>query len=61
MGGELLTVTGLTRHFPVTRGGVFQRSVARVRAVDGIDFTVPAGQTLGIVGESGCGKTTSGA
>ena len=60
MVGELLTVTGLTRHFPVTRGAVFQRSVARVRAVDGIDFTVPAGQTLGIVGESGCGKTTTG-
>jgi peptide/nickel transport system ATP-binding protein len=56
----LLTVTGLTRHFPVARGLIFQRSVAKVRAVDGIDFTLPAGQTLGIVGESGCGKTTTG-
>jgi oligopeptide/dipeptide ABC transporter ATP-binding protein len=57
---DLLTVTGLTRHFPVRRGAVFQRTVGQVRAVDGIDFTVPKGQTLGIVGESGCGKTTTG-
>ena len=56
----LLAVTGLTRYFPVTRGAVLQRSVAQVRAVDGIDFAVPAGQTLGIVGESGCGKSTTG-
>jgi peptide/nickel transport system ATP-binding protein len=60
MSDDLLTVTGLTRHFPVMRGVIFRRTVARVRAVDGIDFSLPAGQTLGIVGESGCGKTTTG-
>src|SRR6202020_3185688 len=58
--GDLLRVTGLTRPFPVTRGVVFRRKIGSVQAVDGIDFVVPQGQTLGLVGESGCGKTTTG-
>ncbi len=55
----LLQVSGLTKHFPV-RKGVFRRSTAPVKAVDGIDMWIREGETLGLVGESGCGKTTAG-
>jgi peptide/nickel transport system ATP-binding protein len=57
-GDELLVVQDLKKHFPVTRGIVFQKQVASVRAVDGVSFTVREGETVGVVGESGCGKST---
>ena len=57
-GDDLLVVEDLVKHFPVTRGIVFQKQVASVQAVDGISFTVKQGETLGVVGESGCGKST---
>jgi len=58
-GEALLSVIGLQKHFPVLRG-LLRRQVGAVKAVDGLDFAVARGQTLGIVGESGCGKTTTG-
>jgi oligopeptide/dipeptide ABC transporter ATP-binding protein len=57
-GDELLVVEDLKKHFPVTRGIIFQKQVAAVRAVDGVSFSVRDGETLGVVGESGCGKST---
>src|SRR4051795_2839930 len=60
-GGEtLLDVKNLVMHFPLTKGIIFQRKVGAVQAVDGISFNVKPGETLGLVGESGCGKSTTG-
>jgi oligopeptide transport system ATP-binding protein len=56
----LLEVKGLRMHFPITEGVFTRRLVGEVKAVDGIDFSVRRGETLGLVGESGCGKTTTG-
>ncbi|MCX5526343.1 dipeptide ABC transporter ATP-binding protein [Streptomyces bobili] len=54
----ILEVTGLVKHYPLTRGVVFRKQIGAVKAVDGVDFTLSRGETLGIVGESGCGKST---
>src|SRR5438105_12990423 len=59
-GRNLLDVKALKMHFPLTQGIIFQRQVGAVRAVDGIDFFVEKGETLGLVGESGCGKSATG-
>lgn len=59
-GGKLLEVRDLKMHFPITRGIIIQRQVGAIKAVDGIDFTLFRGETLGLVGESGCGKSTTG-
>jgi oligopeptide transport system ATP-binding protein len=60
MGGTLIDVQDLVMHFPVTEGIVIPKVVANVKAVDGISFSIRKGETLGLVGESGCGKTTTG-
>jgi len=56
----LLSVKGLKKHFPITSGIVIQRQVGAVKAVDDVSFDVYKGETLGLVGESGCGKSTTG-
>src|ERR671935_95238 len=57
-GDELLVVDDVKKHFPITRGIIFQKQIASVKAVDGVSLAVKPGETLGIVGESGCGKST---
>ena len=58
-GDGLIEVRHLTKHFPITQGIIFQKEVARVHAVEDISFSVKAGETIGLVGESGCGKSTT--
>ncbi len=57
---SLLQISGLEMHFPITEGIIFQKRVGTVQAVDGITFSIKKGETLGMVGESGCGKSTTG-
>src|SRR3990170_1521021 len=56
----ILTVEDLRMYFPVKSPGIIRRTVGHVQAVDGVSFAVPAGGALGLVGESGCGKSTTG-
>ncbi|MGH2362557.1 MAG: ABC transporter ATP-binding protein [bacterium] len=59
-GDNILEVRNLVKHFPITKGFIVQRQVGAVKAVDGVTFSIRRGETLGLVGESGCGKTTTG-
>ncbi|GHG95968.1 ABC transporter ATP-binding protein [Streptomyces lanatus] len=58
MAEAIMEVGGLVKHYPLTRGVLFKKQIGAVKAVDGVDFTLHRGETLGIVGESGCGKST---
>ena len=55
----LVEVRDLVKHFPIKQGVIFQRQIGAVKAVDGVSFDVMDGETLGIVGETGCGKSTT--
>jgi ABC-type oligopeptide transport system ATPase subunit len=57
--GPLVQVRDLVKHFPITRGVIFQHRIGAVQAVDGVSFDVLRGETLGLVGETGCGKSTT--
>ena len=56
----LVQVRGLKKYFPITQGVLIQREIGAVKAVDNVNFDIYRGETLGLVGESGCGKTTTG-
>ena len=56
----LVEIRNLKKHFPITQGILIQRQIGAVKAVDGISLDIQRGETLGLVGESGCGKTTMG-
>ena len=56
----LLHVEKLVKYFPIMRGIIFQKQIGAVHAVDGVSFDIHRGETLGLVGESGCGKSTTG-
>src|SRR6478672_2572885 len=59
MSDALIEVRDVVKHFPITHGIIFQRQIGAVHAVDGVSFDVMRGETLGIVGETGCGKSTT--